>query len=83
MTRTDPDHRALHLGCAAALFNLRVSAAWHRHRVRVRLPPDDTQPWLLATATVDEHAGEEHELAALHHAVQRRHTSRHPFPAGR
>lgn len=27
MTHSDPDGRALHLGCAAALFNLRVSAA--------------------------------------------------------
>ncbi|MFJ3921774.1 Acg family FMN-binding oxidoreductase [Streptomyces sp. NPDC090022] len=79
LTRTDPDHRALHLGCAAALFNLRVSAAWHRHPVRVRLLPDDSEPWLLATAAIGEPAAEEHDLAALHDALGRRHTSRDPF----
>ncbi|MCB5180860.1 Acg family FMN-binding oxidoreductase [Streptomyces antimicrobicus] len=79
MTRTDPDHRALHLGCAAALFNLRVSAARHRLPVRVRLLPDDRERWLLATATVDEQAGADPDLAALHDALRRRHTSRFPF----
>ncbi|MBW5480548.1 Acg family FMN-binding oxidoreductase [Streptomyces bambusae] len=79
MTRSDPDHRALHLGCAAALFNLRVSAAWHGHPVRVHLLPDDSEPWLLATATVDGPGGDDPELAALHDAIPRRHTSRYPF----
>ncbi|MFD0268234.1 Acg family FMN-binding oxidoreductase [Streptomyces sp. NPDC127106] len=79
LTRTDPDHRALHLGCAAALFNLRVSAVWHHHPVRVRLLPDDSDPWLLATATADEPEGADRELAALHDALRRRHTSRYPF----
>ncbi len=44
MTRTDPNHRGLHLGCAAALFNLRVSAAWIGLPVRVQLLPDDAEP---------------------------------------
>ncbi|MFJ6479164.1 MULTISPECIES: Acg family FMN-binding oxidoreductase [unclassified Streptomyces] len=79
MTRTDPDHRALQLGCAAALFNLRVSAAWNGLPVRVRLLPDDSEPWLLATVAVDGTAGEEHQLASLHGAVRRRRTSRYPF----
>ncbi|MFF1492039.1 Acg family FMN-binding oxidoreductase [Streptomyces sp. NPDC058304] len=79
MTRTDPNHRALHLGCAAALFNLRVSAAWNGRPVSVRLLPDDSDPWLLATVTHDEAAGGDHDLAALHDAVRRRHTSRYPF----
>ncbi|WP_053691275.1 Acg family FMN-binding oxidoreductase [Streptomyces sp. WM6372] len=79
MTRTDPNHRALHLGCAAALFNLRVSAAWNGRPVRVRLLPDDSDPWLLATVTHDETVGAEHDLATLHDAVRRRHTSRYPF----
>ncbi|MGW6979683.1 Acg family FMN-binding oxidoreductase [Streptomyces sp. NPDC054932] len=79
MTRTDPDHRALHLGCAAALFNLRVSAVRHGLRARVHLLPDDLQPWLLATAAVGGPSGEDHELAALHSALRRRHTNRFPF----
>ncbi|GGS38480.1 nitroreductase [Streptomyces nojiriensis] len=79
MTRTDPNHRALHLGCAAALFNLRVSAAWNGLPVRVRLLPDDSEPWLLATVAFDGTAGEERELASLHDAVRRRRTSRYPF----
>ncbi|MFE6834025.1 Acg family FMN-binding oxidoreductase [Streptomyces sp. NPDC057705] len=79
MTRTDPNHRALHLGCAAALFNLRVSAAWSGLPLRVHLLPDDREPWLLATATIDETADGEYQVASLHDAVRRRHTSRYPF----
>ncbi|MEU3403612.1 nitroreductase family protein [Streptomyces sp. NPDC006670] len=79
MTRTDPVHRSLHLGCAAALFNLRVSAAWIGLPVRVQLLPDDAEPWLLATVTIDEAEGADRELASLHDAVRRRHTSRYPF----
>ncbi|MET3984477.1 nitroreductase family protein [Streptomyces sp. PvR034] len=79
MTRTDPNHRALHLSCAAALFNLRVSAAWIGLPVRVRLLPDDAEPWLFATVTIDESAGADRELASLHDAIRRRHTSRYPF----
>lgn len=79
MTRSDPDHRALHLGCAAALFNLRVSAARNGLPVRVRLLPDDREPWLLATVTLDTTAAEESELASLYEALRRRRTSRYPF----
>ncbi|MFE6910815.1 Acg family FMN-binding oxidoreductase [Streptomyces erythrochromogenes] len=84
MPRTDPQHRALHLGCGAALFNLRVSAARHGLRARVRLLPDPSQPWLLATAAIggprdDDHEPADHEQADLHAALRRRHTSRFPF----
>lgn len=64
MTRTDPDHRSLHLGCAAALFNLRVSAARSGLPVRVQLLPDDAEPWLLATVTIDETADTDRESAS-------------------
>ncbi|MEV7612758.1 nitroreductase [Streptomyces sp. NPDC089799] len=79
MTRTDPDHRALHLGCAAALFNLRVSAARNGLDARVDLLPDTSDPWLLAAVSFGSPVGEAHELAALHAALRRRHTSRMPF----
>ncbi|MFE2143452.1 Acg family FMN-binding oxidoreductase [Streptomyces sp. NPDC059456] len=79
MPRTDPDHRALHLGCAAALFNLRVSAVHHGLRARVRLLPDGMRPWLLATAAITGPPEEDHELGALYAALRHRRTSRFPF----
>ncbi|WP_420078722.1 Acg family FMN-binding oxidoreductase [Streptomyces sp. JL4002] len=80
MTRTDPNHRALHLGCAAALHNLRVSAVRHGLRARVRLLPDASDPWLLSTAHLEAPTGsEDHELRSLYDALRRRHTSRFPF----
>ncbi|MFJ9944901.1 Acg family FMN-binding oxidoreductase [Streptomyces erythrochromogenes] len=79
MPRADPHHRALHLGCAAALFNLRVAAARHGLGARVRLLPDESQPWLLATAAIGGPSDEDGDPAALHTALRRRHTSRFPF----
>ncbi|MEV7414537.1 nitroreductase family protein [Streptomyces sp. NPDC089919] len=80
MPRTDPDHRALHIGCAAALFNLRVSAARYGIGARVEPLPDPAEPWLLARVLLGGPAGA-HEPAALHDVLRRRHTSRHPFSA--
>ncbi|APU38581.1 Acg family FMN-binding oxidoreductase [Streptomyces sp. TN58] len=94
MTRTDPDHRALHLGCAAALFNLRVSAAQYGLQADVRLLPDASQPWLLASAALErppdghdaDHDADydadrdgDRDLAVLYAALRRRHTCRFPF----
>lgn len=79
MPHADPDLRALHLGCAAALFNLRVAAVHAGLEPVVRLLPDAGDPMYLAEVAVRELASAEHELAALHPAVRRRHTSRFPF----
>ncbi|MFF4497188.1 Acg family FMN-binding oxidoreductase [Streptomyces sp. NPDC001546] len=81
MPRSDPDHRSLHLGCGAALFNLRVSASRHRLDPHVALLPDASDAWLLASVTFDggPATGEGGGLTALHGALRRRHTSRHPF----
>ncbi|WP_030546971.1 Acg family FMN-binding oxidoreductase [Streptomyces albus] len=49
MPHADPDQRALHIGCGAALFNLRVAAAGEGLRPEVRLLPDPEDPGLLAT----------------------------------
>ncbi|MFJ9012121.1 hypothetical protein [Streptomyces canus] len=76
MPRTDPDHRALHLGCGAVLFNLRVAAAHSGLHTRTQLLPD---PHLLATVTLDDTGAPDHEAAPLFPAIDRRHTSRHPF----
>src|SRR5689334_19787297 len=54
MPHADPDHRALHVGCAAALFNLRVSAASAGWGADVRLLPDPDAPWLLAAVGLRE-----------------------------
>ncbi|RFU37591.1 hypothetical protein DZF91_32055 [Actinomadura logoneensis] len=44
----DPQGRGLHLGCGAALVNLRLAAAQLGHGAVVRLLPDDDDPTLLA-----------------------------------
>ncbi|MCC3655374.1 nitroreductase family protein [Streptomyces sp. S07_1.15] len=49
MPLADPEHRALHIGCGAALFNLRVAAAGEGLRPGVRLLPDPSDPGLLAS----------------------------------
>lgn len=76
----DPDNRALHLGCGAAVFNLRVSAA-HNHRwaADVRLLPDPDDPWHLTEVQLQPTDSVDRRLADLHPAVRRRHTSRFPF----
>lgn len=79
MAHADPQHRALHLGCAAALFNLRVSAAQQGRGVRVLLLPDAADPWLLAAAEIDEADAGAAELAPLYPALLRRHSNRSPF----
>ncbi|MGA5710424.1 Acg family FMN-binding oxidoreductase [Streptomyces cellulosae] len=81
MPRSDPDNRALHIGCGAALFNLRVATAHADLLPEVRLLPDPQDPLLLAAVHLLDAVGRlrDEELARLHPAIRRRHTSRHPF----
>lgn len=79
MPQSDPSTRALHIGCGAALFNLRVAAAHADLEPHTRLLPDPADPQLLANVGLTRPAGPVADLAALHPAVQRRHTSRLPF----
>lgn len=81
LPRADPQHRALHLGCAAALFNLRVGAAWRGWTVSVQHLPDAANPWFLAQVTLREATdlGVADDLALLRPALRRRHTSRFPY----
>ncbi|MFM9589241.1 Acg family FMN-binding oxidoreductase [Streptomyces scabiei] len=82
MRRTDPVHRALHIGCGAALFNLRVAVAHAGLYPEVRLLPEPEDPRLLAAvhlADRGEPTADEEDLARLHPAIHRRHTSRYPF----
>ncbi len=79
MPRSDPDHRALHLGCATALFNLRVAAEQAGWEPGIELLPDPADPWFLATIRLRPLTSAQGDLAPLHPAVRRRHTSRFPF----
>ncbi|MEU9859837.1 nitroreductase [Streptomyces sp. NPDC047971] len=79
MPREDRDHRALHLGCGAALFGLRVAAAHRARAAATRLLPDPANPWHLADIRLGGPGSADGELAALHPALPRRHTSRAPF----
>ncbi|MGW2559398.1 Acg family FMN-binding oxidoreductase [Streptomyces sp. NPDC001514] len=79
MPRTDPADRALHLGCGAALFNLRVVAAHAGRGPVTTLLPDPADPLLLAEVSLAGPVPPDDDLAVLHPAIRRRHTSRFPF----
>ncbi|WP_367320045.1 nitroreductase family protein [Streptomyces sp. HUAS ZL42] len=79
MPHADPTNRALHIGCGAALFNLRVAAAHAGWEPATRLLPDPADPQLLATVELAGPVRPETELAPLYPAIRRRHTSRYPF----
>ncbi|MFF7646084.1 Acg family FMN-binding oxidoreductase [Streptomyces canus] len=81
MPHSDPDNRALHIGCGAALFNLRVAAVHADLVPQTRLLPDPQDPLLLAAVHLADPAGRsrDDDLARLHPAIRQRHTSRHPF----
>ncbi|MGW5059415.1 Acg family FMN-binding oxidoreductase [Streptomyces sp. NPDC004096] len=79
LPKTDPDNRGLHLGCGAALFNLRVAAVAAGREPAVRFLPDDSDPVLLAEVDLTGSASPDDPLALLQRAIRRRHTSRHPF----
>jgi hypothetical protein len=76
---TDPDGRAAHIGCGAALLNLRIAAAAAGWRPRVARFPDRARPLLLAEVRLDpghEPTSWERELRA---AIPVRRTNREPF----
>ncbi|WP_432092412.1 Acg family FMN-binding oxidoreductase [Streptomyces sp. bgisy100] len=81
MPHSDPDTRALHLGCGAALLNLRVSVEYAGWDAVTHLLPDSTDPALLALVRLTGPGKGRTGIGALHAAVHRRHTSRHPFTA--
>ncbi|MFI6288648.1 Acg family FMN-binding oxidoreductase [Streptomyces sp. NPDC051018] len=79
MPLADPDRRALHLGCAAAVFNLRVAAVHAGWEPVIRLLPDPTAPELLAEVELARPRDTYDELDDLYPALHRRHTNRAPF----
>ncbi|MFF8713233.1 Acg family FMN-binding oxidoreductase [Streptomyces sp. NPDC015184] len=79
MPRQDPDHRALRLGCGAALFGLRVAAVHRGRHPAVRLLPCPDGPWHFADVRFDGPGDADSEPGPFHAALTRRHTSRFPF----
>ncbi|AEY94044.1 Acg family FMN-binding oxidoreductase [Streptomyces olivaceoviridis] len=79
LPRTDPERRGLHIGCGAALLNLRVAAAAAGLAPLVRLLPDPAYPEFLAEVHLCGTGPPDGALAQLGPAVRRRHSSRLPF----
>ena len=75
----DPDGRAAHIACGAALFNLRLAAAAAGLRADARLLPDPGEPLLLATVRLAGTHRPEPAERELHAAIEERHTNRQPF----
>jgi nitroreductase len=81
MPEADPSTRGLHVGCGAALLNLRVSAAHRGLAVETTLLPVPADPALLASVHLKDAppTPEDAALVGLHRAIRDRHTSRYPF----
>ncbi|MDX3851840.1 nitroreductase [Streptomyces sp. AK02-01A] len=82
MPYADPTTRGLHIGCGAALLNLRVAAVHAGLLPVTTLLPAAGPPDLVATVRIDESASSgtpADELAPLYPAIRDRHTSRCPF----
>jgi nitroreductase len=75
----DPDGRAAHIACGAALLNVRVAAAASRLRLDIRLLPDPGQPVLLAEIRLTGRYHRTRWDRELHAAIWRRQTNREPF----
>jgi nitroreductase len=75
----DPAGRAVHIGCGAALFNLRLAAVVAGRQPVVRMLPDPGQPLLLATVRLGGPYRAQQAERELHAAIARRHTNRGPF----
>lgn len=76
---TDPQGRAVYIGCGAALLNLRVAAGAKSLRADVTLTPDPARPLFVAQVGLSEEyraTPQDGELAA---AISLRHTSREPY----
>lgn len=75
----DPDGRALHIACGAALFNLRLAAAVAGRQPVFRLLPDPSQHLLLATVRLAGPCRAQPVEVELHAAIPARRTNRSPF----
>lgn len=79
LRRADPDGRALHVSCGAALLNLRVAAEHLGYSPKVRLLPVPSDPMLLARVTLGGRSERAGMTGAMYDAIPLRHTNRFPF----
>ncbi len=79
----DPDGRAVHIACGAALFNLRLAAMVAGWQASVLLVPDARTPLLLAAVRLGGQCRAGAAERELHAAIGRRHTNRLPFSSRR
>lgn len=79
LPHADPASRALHIGCGAALLNLRVAAVHEGLHPATLLLPDPADPRLLASVRLTGPGGDESDLGVLYPAIPLRHSSRFPF----
>lgn len=75
----DPDGRAVHIACGAALLNLRLAAAVAGRLPVVRVIPAVTQRLLLATLRLAGPWQAKSDEIELHAAIATRRTNRSPF----
>jgi nitroreductase len=75
----DPDGRAAHIACGAALLNLRLAAIVAGRQPVLRLIPDATRRLLLATVRLAGPAEARPDEIDLHAVIPERHTNRLPF----
>ncbi len=75
----DPDGRAVHIACGAALLNLRLAAIVAGRQPLVRLIPTVTQRQLLATVRLAGPCQPQPDEIELHAAIPARRTNRSPF----
>lgn len=75
----DPHDRVLTIGCACALFNVRIAARHFGYQVTVELLPDPSRHDLLARVALGAHKSSNHEENTLFAAITRRRTNRMPF----
>jgi hypothetical protein len=79
----DPDGRAVHIACGAALFNFRLAAAVRGRQAVVQLLPDPGRPLLLAAIKLSGRCRAGDAEAELYAAIPHRRTNREPFSGRR
>lgn len=81
LRHADPQGRAVHLSCGAALFNLRLVTACTAAEPVTRLLPQASDPQLLATVRLARPPRPRDRDLDLYTAIWHRHTTRAPFTA--
>ena len=79
LRHADPNGRAVHIACGAALLNLRLAVRVAGREPVVRLLPDAGRPLLLAALRLGGPCRPSEADSELHAAIPARHTNRQPF----